>query len=116
MAAGSLQRQRAVMLAIRIIAIVVFAVLSIGVVGVLLDRLFLSALAVFIAIVMFVRWRRARPAAVEAKELQRLVRLCHGDRMMALRLVANEERRSPEIARLLLVRRAIDRLVDDRRR
>jgi hypothetical protein len=90
-------------------------VLLIGVIGVL-NRYAVGAAALVIAAVMYGRWRRSRPAAREAKELRRLVRLCHGDRMMALRLVANEERRSPEIPRLLLVRRAIDRLVDDRRR
>jgi hypothetical protein len=104
------------MLAISVIAIVVFAALLVGVVGVLIDRYVLSALAVLIASVLLVRWRRARPAAMEAKEMRRLVALCHNDRAMAERLVVGEAGRSPGVSRRVLVRRAIERLREDRRR
>jgi hypothetical protein len=57
-----------------------------------------------------------REANSDGAAFGRLVALCHGDREMAERLVAGEAERSPGLSRPALVRRAAERLVEDRRR
>lgn len=109
-------RSRRPKLATGVIAIAMVVALLAGVAGVR-DPFWLGAAAVLlIAILLLTRRSRTTPAAARSEGLQRLIALCHGDRDMAERLVAGEERRWPGLSRSALVDRAIERLRDDRRR
>lgn len=109
-------RQRRATLAIGVVAVIsVIAVLA-GVAGVQDWYCLGTAVAVLVAILVIDRRPVGPAVAAEPDGFQRLVALCHGDRGMAERLVAGEERRIPRLSRSALVERAIERLRDDRRR
>ncbi len=112
-------RSRTLRHATAVIAVVVVVALLAGVGGVR-EPYWLGAVALLLVGLLLVGRRlsaRTGYAASKGQEgLQRLIALCHGDRAMAERLVAGEERRSPGLSRSALVLRAIERLRDDRRR
>ena len=73
---------------------------------------FVSALVVLAAVGVCVWWLRGtrRPTPDE-----RLVGLCHGDRSMAERLIAFEQKRSPGLSRTQAATRAIESRQRDNR-
>lgn len=110
------RRGRRATLATGVIAVVVVVALLAGLAGPR-DPYWLAAAAALLVVVLLLgRPTRTMAAAAAPEGLQRLIALCYGDREMAERLIAGEQRRSPGLGRRALIARAIERLRDDRRR